>query len=319
MKTSLGRAAFLLGALTLSCALGLFLDLPTEAEGRAFVLTELRLPRTLIGLLVGAVLGSTGAAFQALFRNPLATPSTVGTTAGASLFALFALALPSDFSWLLPTVTLFAFGGALVTTLIVAGVAARGRVRVEEVLLAGVAVSLAAGSISQAMHLVLDSQQVFAAAQWSLGHLPQVGYDRVFLLLGPAALTVFAILWRRQAIALSAFGEDYADSLGIDTRRLRLEVLIFSCIGLGASVALTGPILFVGLIVPHLIMRLLIPAPGELLPLSALGGSALLVASDLLGRELIPGREIPVGVITAGIGAPLLFYLVARPWGRPRG
>jgi ABC-type Fe3+-siderophore transport system permease subunit len=289
--------------------------LPSEPSARSFVLEELRLPRLLIGYWVGAVLGASGAAFQALFQNPLATPSTLGTTAGASLFALLALLVPIELLPRVPVVALFSFAGALITTLFVATVALRRRARLEEVLLAGVAISLAAGAISQALHLVLDPNQLFAAVQWSLGQLPQVGYDRVLWLTVPAVITLSVLVLQRKAIALSALGDDYATSLGVDTRRLRLTVLIATCLGLGASVALTGPILFVGLIVPHILGRSLRPNPSALVPLSALGGAVFLALSDFVGRELIFGREIPVGVVTAGIGAPLLFYLVVAPRG----
>jgi ABC-type Fe3+-siderophore transport system permease subunit len=314
MTRTQGTLLFGLFGLALTIA-SLAYDLPKEASARSFVFLELRLPRLLIGLWVGAVLGASGAAFQSLFQNPLATPSTLGTTAGASLFALLALVVPAKLLPSVPVVTLFSFTGALITTFFVAGVALRRGSRLEEVLLAGVAISLAAGAISQALHLVLDAHQLFAAVQWSLGQLPQVGYDRVLWLSLPSAATLGVLFLRRRAIALSALGDDYATSLGVDTRRIRLEVLVVTCLGLGATVALTGPILFVGLIVPHVLRRALHPSPSALLPLSALGGAAFLVASDFVGRELISGREIPVGVVTAGIGAPLLFYLVVTPRG----
>lgn len=304
--------ALLLGAgLLLVSILSLVYDLPElGSKGQSFVLIDLRAPRLLIGMLVGAVLGVVGAAFQALFQNPLATPSTLGTTAGATLFAFLGLLVPVSHQIALPTLGAFAFAGALLTTLVVAGVATRTRTRLEEVLLAGVALSLAAGAISQALQLLADAHQTFAAAQWSMGQLPQIGYERVTWLVVPAALTVGSLIWLRKPIALSALGEDYATSFGLDCRKLRVQVLAAACLGVGATVAMTGPILFVGLIVPHVLRRAVSPSPSGLLPLSALGGATFLVASDFLGRELISGREIPVGVITAGIGAPLLFFLV---------
>lgn len=298
-------------ALLVVSGMSLSYDLPElGAKGQTFILVELRAPRVLIGVLVGAVLGIVGAAFQALFQNPLASPSTLGTTAGATLFAFLGLLVPVSQQFALPTLGLFAFAGALLTTLVVAGVAARARTRLEEVLLAGVALSLAAGAISQALQLVADAHQTFAAAQWSMGQLPQIGYERVLWLAIPAGLTTASLIGLRKPIALSALGEDYATSFGVDCRKLRVQVLAAACLGVGATVALTGPILFVGLIVPHLLRRAISPSPSALLPLSALAGATFLVASDFLGRELIVGREVPVGVITAGIGAPLLFFLV---------
>lgn len=300
--------------LALSGAAQLFFGLPegSSQEVRQFVLLQLRLPRLLIGFCVGATLSVVGAAFQTLFRNPLATPSTVGTTAGAALGALLALTLGFRGAGAIPAATLFAFLGALGASSLVLTIATNARARMEEILLAGIAVTLGAGALAQGLHAIADAEALFAAAQWSLGQLPQVGYDRVALLLVPSAVCAVAILTQRRSLAALALGEDWAQSVGVETGRVRLVLLVGGCLGVGASVALCGPIAFVGLLVPHVVRLMLGSDPSRLLALSWIAGGAFLVFSDLLARDLIPDRELPVGVLTASLGSPALFLLILK-------
>ncbi|NLE87424.1 MAG: iron ABC transporter permease [Myxococcales bacterium] len=289
-----------------------FLGAPLVGAEGQFVLWQLRIPRALAGLLVGATLGLVGAAFQLLFHNPLAEPSTVGTTAGAALGALGALVFDLGGAWQLSAVTLFAFAGALAASLVVALTASSGRARVNDVLLAGIAVTLAAGAVSQAVHSIAEMPALFAAAMWGLGQLPQVGYERV-LVLAPFVLgSSVVLLFRARALAALALSEDWAATQGVPVRRVRLEVLTAGSLGVAACVALCGPITFVGLLVPHLVRRLLNPPARQLLGLSWLAGAAFLVVCDGIARVLVPGRELPVGVLTAALGAPALFALVLR-------
>ena len=279
---------------------------------RSFILLQLRLPRALIALFTGATLALVGGCFQALFRNPLATPSTVGTTAGATLGALLALALKLEGVVGVSAVTLFAFGGALLATSLVLSVASSSRSRIEEILLAGIAITLSAGAISQGLHLIANQEALFAAAQWSLGQLPQVGYDRVLLLIGPVVVCHVILLSQRRALRVLGWGEERARSVGVNTRRVRLLLLLGGCLGVGAAVALCGPIAFVGLLVPHLVRRFLGEREGVDLGTIALSGAMFLFASDTLAHFGIPGHELPVGVITASLGAPALFLLILR-------
>lgn len=300
----------LLGACT-ATALFVGTDFSNPEIGR-FVLLQLRLPRLLIGLLVGANLSLVGGAFQILFQNPLATPSTVGTTAGATLGALMAIVLGLD-GWLgLSAVTLGAFIMALLASSLVLSTALSARARIEEVLLAGIAVTLATGAISQSLHMIADAPDLFAATQWSLGQLPQVGYDRVTLLLLPVVLSSWAILSQSRSLGVLSLGEDRARSLGVNGRRVRGMVLWGGCLGVGASVALTGPIAFVGLLVPHVVRRSIQSGTHRFLPSCLIAGATFLTLADTLARWLIPGRELPVGVLTASLGAPALFALVLQ-------
>ncbi len=179
-SVSLALAALLLLGLTSLAQLRWGLDDSAfaTADTRDFVLFQLRIPRLVVGFFVGSTLAIVGAAFQTLFQNPLATPSTVGTTAGATLGSLLALVLGLSSDGMLSAVSLFAFIGALVASFLVMAVASTARARVEEILLAGIAVTLAAGALSQGLHTIGDANALFAAAQWSLGQLPQVGFER---------------------------------------------------------------------------------------------------------------------------------------------
>jgi ABC-type Fe3+-siderophore transport system permease subunit len=283
---------------------------PAIPEGaESFVFWQLRIPRVLVAAAAGCVLGAVGAAFQALFENPLATPSTTGTTAGAALGALGAiLFLPGPWS-----VVLCAFAGALAISLPVAGWAARPEARTEDILLAGVALTLAAGAIASGLQVTADASEALRAVRWSLGSVGQVGYQGAAL-LGPVATLVVLVVWR-QTRGLQALiaGEARAASQGVDVPRLRVQVLLVGCLGVASVVAWCGPIAFVGLVVPHAVRRLVGAGRQDLFWLSAVCGAAFLVGADVLARLLLPGRELPVGVITAAVGAPLLVTLVLRP------
>jgi iron complex transport system permease protein len=293
-------------------ALAVLVGPSLEGERGAFILRELRVPRVLVGALVGGTLGLVGACFQTLFANPLATESTVGTTAGATLGALSALALDLPGGAGFTSVFLASFAGALAASFAVSLVASSGRTRVGDVLLAGITVTLATSALSSGLQYVSDSHALIGAARWSLGQLPQVGYTGVILLLPIVAPIWLLLLLLGRALQTFAFGEELAHARGVNVRRLRFLVLAAGSLAVAASVAWCGPIAFVGLMVPHLVRLAVGPALGRLLPLSLLGGSAFLVACDALARSLVPGRELPVGVVTAAIGAPSLVVLLFR-------
>jgi iron complex transport system permease protein len=266
-----------------------------------------------VGALVGAALSLAGACFQIVFNNPLATPSTVGTLAGATLGALSALAFGADPELGgMPLTTLAAFAGALLTSLAVASVASSGRARMNDVLLAGIAVSLAASAIATGVQYVADSRATFAASRWSLGQLPQVGYRGVVLLTPIVLVTSAILLAQRRALSSLVLGDDLAASQGVNVPRVRLVVLGSASLAVAAAVAWCGPIAFVGLIVPHLVRLAVGPSVRALLPLSLVAGSAFLTLCDAMARALVPNRELPVGVVTAALGAPALVLLIAR-------
>ena len=279
----------------------------------AFIVWQLRVPRVLVGALVGATLALVGAVFQALFQNALATSDTVGTTAGATVGALAALAFDGSRSVQgLPLVTTCAFVGALAASLLVASFASSRRAHSSDVLLAGIAVTLATSAFASGIQYVSDSRALFAATQWALGQLPQVGYRGVLLLLPVCAVSSISLLLLTRHLQAFALGEELAHSRGVNVPRLRFLALGLGSLGVAACVAWCGPIAFVGLIVPHLVRLLLGPSYRVVLPMSLLVGAAFLVGCDLFARLVVPGRELPVGIVTAALGAPALVLLVAR-------
>lgn len=278
-----------------------------------FVLWELRVPRVLVGGLVGSALALCGACYQILFNNALATPSTVGTLAGATLGALAALSFGVEPELAgLPVTTVAAFAGALAASFTVAFVATSGRARMSDVLLAGIAVSLAASAVATGVQYVADSRAIFAASRWSLGQLPQVGYRGVAVLAPVVVFTCTVLLLQGRALSSFVLGEELAHAQGVRVPRLRAVVLVTASLAVAACVAWCGPIAFVGLIVPHLVRLAVGSAVRTLLPLSALIGAAFLTLCDALARSIVPGRELPVGVLTAALGAPALVVLIAR-------
>ena len=284
-----------------------------DLEARQFIWANLRVPRVGMGLLVGACLGATGAAYQVVFSNPLATPSTVGTSAGATLGALGVLVLSSGGQAVgVPLLVLAAFIGAVGATAVAAAVSASGRASAEDVLLAGIAVTLATSALASGLQFQADYAETFAAVRWSLGNLAVVGAQRPLMLLPLALINLAIILWFRRSLEALVVGPERAQTQGISVVAVRTWCLVAGALGVGASVALCGPIAFVGLIVPHLVRRFTGASRASIMWMSALGGGALLVLCDAIARVAWPGREIPVGVITAALGAPSLLWLIVR-------
>jgi iron complex transport system permease protein len=181
-----------------------------------------------------------------------------------------------------------------------------------DVLLAGITVTVATGALSVGLQYLSDSRALVAAARWSLGQLPQVGYDGVFILAPVVVPCWLLLLSRGRALQTFAFGEELAGARGVNVPALRRLVLAVGSLAIAACVAWCGPIAFVGLIVPHLVRRLIGPELRRVLPLSLFTGATFLVLCDAFARSLSPGRELPVGVITAALGAPALILLLLR-------
>ncbi len=301
-------AAACLGLIALAPQIG-----HLDADTGSFVLWQLRVPRVLLGALVGSTLSVVGAAYQTLFENPLAEPGTTGTMAGATLGALAVIILaPTLASMGIAPVAVAAFLGALAVSLTVSAMASSGRASIHDVLLVGIALTLASGALTTGLQVQADMAATFRAVRWSLGSLSQVGYAGVVGLLPLAALAQGAILSQVRALDALVGGEDLAHAQGVDVRRVRALVLGAGALGVGGCVAACGPIAFVGLVVPHLVRRTLGAERRVLLPMSAVVGAAFLVTCDVAARLAWSGREIPVGALTAAIGAPALLALVLR-------
>jgi iron complex transport system permease protein len=280
----------------------------TSPDTARLLLTEIRLPRTLLALGYGAVLGITGAALQALFANPLASPDITGSSSGAALGAVFAS------YWLGVTgpLALAASGsaGALVALAIVVTLAGR-RAEPSVLLLAGLAVALAAGAGTSLLLALAPSPFAFYDSfEWLMGSFVDRSLPQAAVALIPAALAGIMLAARSRALDLMALGEDVTASLGYRPRRLSLEVIVLSSIAVGACVSVCGAIGFVGLIAPYVARRLTRGHPGRALIPSALIGGILMLLADLAVRFGPAGRIIPVGVLTTVVGAPLFVWIV---------
>ncbi|TVQ94659.1 MAG: ATP-binding cassette domain-containing protein [Deltaproteobacteria bacterium] len=293
-----------------------WIGLSLDAETGPFVLLELRLPRALLGAVIGGTLALTGAAFQAVLENPLATPSTIGTTAGASLGALAVLVLLPAAAVGSTTVALGAFAGALFVSLAIASLATLRRFRTEELLLAGIAISLGAGAAITGLQLQADASATLASVRWSLGSLSIVGYERLIAVLPFAGLGSIAVLAQTGSLHSMVAGSERARTQGVDVVRTRTLVLGAGSLAVAGCVAVAGPIAFIGLVVPHLVRLFVGGGPRRLLWLSLIAGAGFLPLADGLARVAWPGRELPVGVLTAALGAPTLLALLWRR--RPR-
>jgi iron complex transport system permease protein len=298
------------------CALVIF-GSPFVGEALAgaqgdFILWQLRVPRMLMGALAGGALSLVGATYQTIFANPLASESTVGTLAGATLGAVIAVVFGLGSGVLgLPAMTLCAFVGALAVTLLLTAIASNGRASMGSVLLAGVAISLMAGALATGLQYTADLNSMFTAARWSLGHLQQMGYSRIVMILPIVIPSCAILLWQTRALETLAGGEERAHSQGVDVAGLRAVTLGAGALAVAAVVAWCGPIAFVGLIVPHLVRLAFGASRRVVLPYSLLVGGAFLVGCDTLARAAWAARELPVGVVTAALGAPALVWLIA--------
>jgi iron complex transport system permease protein len=276
------------------------------------VLLELRLPRALLGLLVGGMLGLGGAVLQGYLRNPLAEPSVLGTSNVAALGAVIALyfGLAQAHPLALP---LLAVAGALLGLAPLLLLAGRAESPLS-LILAGIAVGTLGGAgISLALNLAPNPFAAMEIMSWLMGSLEDRSFEHFWLALPCIAIGAALLLWNARALDALTLGEDAARTLGVDLRALRWRLLAGVAIGVGGAVAVSGAIGFVGLIVPHLLRPLTDRSPSALLLPSALGGAALLSAADIAVR-LIPtaDSELRLGVLTSLLGVPVFLYHLVR-------
>lgn len=319
---STGLGAFhiqVIDVLTLiSQRMGFMGDVETD-ELAADVLFVVRMPRVFLGVLVGAALGISGAAIQGIFRNPLAEPGLIGISAGASLFAVIIIAmetliLTSISAWLGHyLLAIGAFTGAGLTAFIVYIIAKKeGRPNVTTMLLAGIAINALAGALTGLLTYMATEQQLRTITFWMLGSLGGATWENSlatapFILLPLCALPFFS-----KALNAFALGEMQADLIGVQTDRIKLGVVIFATMAVGASVAISGIIGFVGLLVPHTVRLIGGVDHRYVLPASAILGALTLTLADVLSRTLIAPIELPIGVVTALLGTPVFLYILIK-------
>jgi len=295
-------------------------DLLSRAD---LVVQKIRLPRALLSAIVGALLGICGATTQGLFRNPLADPSLIGVTAGASAGAALTIFFTSSLSAFaagsllalsgLGLVSLGAFIGGAIAVIIVYSLATNHQgTSVATMLLAGIAITAVAGSLTNILEFFGNEEMLRRISLWHMGGLDGASYSRV--VIAATVGGVILIVLPRFSTALNALllGESEARHLGLSVQSIKIKLVLLVAAGVGTSVALAGTIAFIGLIVPHMVRLLIGPDHRYLLPVSALGGACLLLISDTIARTIVSPIELPVGIVTAILGAPFFISLLRR-------
>jgi len=293
-------------------------DQAMSARDRIIIL-DIRLPRAVLGMLVGASLAVSGVVMQGLFRNPLADPGLVGVSSGASLGAVLLIVLGDvAFGPLFAVLGFYAlpfgaFLGGLATTLLLYRIATRGgQTSVATMLLAGIALGALAGAVTGVLVFIADDKQLRDLTFWGLGSLAGANWTKIAA-AGPIILVSLAVVpFLARGLNAITLGEAAAYHMGIPVQRLK-NIAVFSVAGAtGASVAVSGGIGFVGIVVPHLLRLVIGPDHRYLLPASALLGGTLLIFADMLARTIVSPAELPIGIITAFVGAPFFLWVLLR-------
>jgi iron complex transport system permease protein len=282
------------------------------------ILFDIRLPRILLAICVGAVLSSTGAVMQGLFRNPLADTSLIGVSSGASVGASLMIVVAGGLIHSgallgLSLVAVGAFVGGFVATLVVYRLATSGiGTSVTTMLLAGIAIAAIAGALNSLLSYFSDNDMLRQISLWQMGNLSGASWTKVSIMASVALLLMS--LFPRDSRALNALllGESEARHLGVDVQAVKRRLIILTALGVGVCVALAGLVGFVGLIIPHIVRLAIGPDHRRLIPASALAGATLLVVADSLARIVVVPAELPTGILTALLGAPFFFALLLQ-------
>lgn len=319
LSLALGPVSLPLGDTLRALARLIGLPVSADALGQAeLIVGQIRLPRTLLGVATGGVLALAGVAMQGLFRNPLADPGLIGVSSGAALGAAIAIVfgasiggLPEALAPYLLSACAFA-GGLLVTALVYRLGRHNGQTSVATMLLAGIALTALAGALIGLFTYLADDATLRTLTFWNLGSLNGASYLRLWPLLLITLLVAYWLPRRVDALNALLLGESEARHLGFDVERLKVELILCTALGVGAAVAAAGMIGFIGLVVPHLLRLIVGPDHRILLPASMFGGAILLLLADLVARLALAPAELPIGIVTALIGAPFFLYLLIR-------
>lgn len=293
------------------------------ADQDRIILEAVRLPRTALGLLVGAGLGISGAMMQGLFRNPLADPGIVGVTSGAAFAAVCAIVLGGTV--LAPLQALFgnqflplmAFSGGLANTFLLYAIATRnGQTSTTALILSGIAIGAMSAAATGLLIFVADDRALRDITFWSLGSLGGATYAKVLSILPFILLVIAALPFVARGLDALVLGDAAAFHMGVPVQRLKRLSILAVAAACGATVAVAGSISFVGIVVPHLLRLAIGPSHRFLLPASALGGASLLLLADSLARTVAAPAELPIGIITAILGAPVFLMLLLGRNGR---
>lgn len=275
---------------------------------------NIRLPRIILAVVVGMALATSGAVMQGLFRNPLADPGLLGISSGASLMVGVTILFPAVFP---PIMMLYgkmiaAFAGSLFICVLIYLYSLNEQCNLAKMILLGVAINAIIGSILGGLSYISDESQLRQLSLWSMGHLGKGSWDLVIVSISLIFPTLLCVIKLAHHLNILQLGDEDAHYLGINVERTKRYLLILSAVLIGTSVAVSGIIAFVGLVVPHMI-RLQVGANHKwLIPGSALGGACLLLLADTLARTLVAPTEIPVGLLTSLIGGPYFLWLILR-------
>lgn len=296
-----------------------FTDASSISPSDYYVIFKIRLPRIVMGTLIGSALAVSGTAMQGMFKNPLATPSLIGVTSGASLFAALAIVLGSGVRSFLPEmmqyslISLMAFAGAILTMLFVYRVStSRKKTNVVIMLLAGVAISALAGAITGFLTYLTDDEQLRDLTFWTLGSLGGATWTKNLILVVVIAFSLVILIPQGKTLNALMLGDKDAEHLGFPVEKIKKQIIVLTALMVGTSVAFAGAIGFVGLIVPYILRLLFNSNYNFILPLSAVLGSILLVSADTISRTLVAPSELPIGILTAFLGAPVFIAILIR-------
>lgn len=290
-----------------------FISMEGMKESHIVIITQLRLPRVILAASIGAALSVTGAAFQSIFKNPLADPYTIGASSGGALGAAAAIVIRSragisGFS----LVSILAFAGALTATYTVYSLGKiKGKFSTTSIILSGIALN---SMLSAVLSLILlfNREEMAQILFWTMGSFAASGWNQVFAAL-PGIITGIVIVYiYSRNLNIMLLGEESARHLGVDTNRLKKVTLFTGAFITGLAVSVSGIIGFVGIITPHIVRIILGPDNRVMIPYAAVGGAIFLVAADGLSRILIPPVEIPVGILTSAVGGPFFVYLLIK-------
>lgn len=284
-----------------------------------YVLFQLRLPRIVMGILIGSALAVSGTCLQGMFKNPLATPNLIGVTSGAALFAAVAIVLGEPLRAVLPEVihysliSIMAFVGAMLTMTFVYRIStSRKKTNVVVMLLAGVAISALAGAFTGLLTYLTDEEELRDLTFWTLGSLGGATWMKNAILAVVILISYYFLINKGKALNAMMLGETDAAHLGIAVQKIKKQIVLLTALLVGVCVAFAGAIGFVGLIVPYILRLLFKSNYYVILPLSAVVGSILLLLADTVSRTIVAPSELPIGILTAFLGAPVFVIILIR-------
>lgn len=298
---------------------GIFNNDGTVSDSDRFVIIDLRLPRIVMGILIGSALSVSGTCLQGMFRNPLATPDLLGITSGASLFAAITIVLGAYIKPYIPEVfhfsllSIMAFIGALITMMLVYRMSTiDGKTNIVVMLLTGVAITALGFAVMGLLIYLSKEEELRDLTFWNLGSLGGATWTKNGILAVVIIVCYSFLINKGKALNAMMLGEKDAEHLGIPVERIKKQIVILTALMIGCCVAFAGTISFVGLIVPYILRLIFRSNYHIILPLSAVWGSLLLLTADTISRTIAPPSEIPIGILTAFMGAPIFIIILIR-------